>query len=107
MIVEIVRFAHPASSTRAAIIAGAETTVERWRANGELLRKLYLLSPDQSQGLGIYTWPSIEAARRAHDAAWIAQAEQRSGGPVHIEYHELLIELDNVSGRLLRHHRHR
>lgn len=76
----------------------------RWRANPELLRKLYLLSPDQREGLGIYVWPSIEAAQRGHDAAWIAQAEQRSGGPVHIEYHELLLELDNVGDQLLRHH---
>lgn len=103
MIVEIVRFAHPAGTTRDDVVRGALATVDRWRTNPELLRKLYLLSGDHSEGLGIYVWPSIEAAQRGHDAAWIAQAERRSGAPVRIEYHQLLMELDNLSGELLRH----
>ena len=103
MIVEIVRFGHPAGTTREQVVEGALATVDRWRASPELLRKFYLLSGDQSEGIGIYVWSSIEAAQRGHDAAWIAQAEQRSGGPVRIEYHELLLELDNVAGQLLRH----
>lgn len=103
MIVEIVRFAHPPGLSRDDIVAGAEATLGRWRANGELLRKLYLCSQDRSEGIGIYIWPSVEAARRGHDADWIAQAEQRSGGPVRIEYHELLMELDNRAGSVVRH----
>jgi hypothetical protein len=103
LIVEIVRFMHPPGTSRADILAGAEATLERWRANSELVRKLYLCSTDQTEGIGIYFWPSVEAARCGHDAAWIAQAEQRSGAPVRIEYHELLMELDNQAGTVTRH----
>ncbi len=105
MIVEIVRFRHPPGSRRDELLDGALATVDRWRANPELLRKLYLLSADGAEGLGIYVWPSVEAARRGHDAAWIEQLERRSGGPVRIECHELLMELDNARGELLRYDR--
>lgn len=102
MIVEIVRFRHPPGSSRSDILAGAEATVDRWRANAQLQRKLYLASQDNTEGVGVYVWPSVEAAKQGHDAAWIAQAEKRTGGPVHISYYDLLMELNNQAGTLTR-----
>mgnify|MGYP001497876006 CR=1 FL=1 len=101
MIVELVEFTHPPGSTRAAIDEGARATLPHWRANADLLRKHYLLGTDGQTGAGIYFWPSVEAAQRAHDAAWIAQAERRTGQPVRIRHFELLMTLDNAGAQVL------
>ena len=98
MIAEIVRFQNPEGASRAELLEGAKQTLPRWQANRQLVRKHYLCSLDRRQGMGFYIWPSIEAARAGHDAAWIAQAEARTGGKVHIEYHDLLMVLDNEAG---------
>jgi hypothetical protein len=100
MIVELVEFTHPPGSTRSAIDEGARATLPHWRANADLLRKHYLLGTDGQTGAGIYFWPSVEAAQRAHDAAWIAQAERRTGQSVRIRHFELLMTLDNQAGTL-------
>jgi len=103
VIVEIVRFQNPPNATREQLIEGALATVDHWRANPELIRKHYCASLDGQQGMGIYIWPCIEAARRGHDADWIAQAEARTGAPVDISYHDLLMVLDNAAGTLVQH----
>ncbi len=99
MIIEIVTFQHPPGLSRAAIHDGARQTRPRWQANPALVQKLYACSLDRRQGMGIYLWPSVAAARAGHDATWIAQAEARSGGPVKIEYHDLLLVLDPKAGQ--------
>lgn len=101
MIVELVEFTHPPGSTRPEIDEGARATLPHWRANPDLLRKHYLLGTDGQTGAGIYFWPSAQAAQRAHDAAWIAQTEQRTGRPVRIRHFELLMTLDNERGLVL------
>ena len=103
MIVEIVRFRHPPGITREELLEGATATLERWRANDELRRNLFLVSQDHTEGVGVYTWPSVDAARRGHDAAWIEQVEKRTGAPVQISYYDLLMELDNEAGQVVRH----
>lgn len=103
MIVEIVTFDNPEGATREQLLDGALHTVPRWQANSELLRKHYCASLDGRRGMGIYVWPSIEAAQRGHDAAWIAAAEARTGGAVHIAYHDLLMVLDNEAGTVTPH----
>ncbi len=100
MIAETVTFTHPEGSTREDVVAGALATVPRWKANTDLVRKHYLMSLDGRQGMGFYIWPSIEAAKAGHDAAWIAAAEARTGARVHIAYHDLLMVLDNEAGTL-------
>ena len=102
VIVEIVRFSHPPGSSRDEILTGAEATLDRWRSNPQLQRKLYLANQANTEGVGVYLWPSVEAARQGHDAAWIAQTEKRTGGPVHISYYDLLMELDNQAGTVTR-----
>lgn len=103
MIAEIVTFDNPPDATREQLVEGALQTVARWQANPELVRKHYLSSLDRRQGMGFYLWPSIEAAQAGHDAEWIAQAEARTGGKVHIAYYDLLMVLDNASGTLTQH----
>ncbi len=94
MIVEIVSFQNPPGATREDLLEGARGTLPRWQANTELIRKHYTCSPDRREGVGIYVWPSVAAARAGHDAEWIAQAEARTGGPVRIRYLDLLMVLD-------------
>lgn len=98
MIAELVTFQNPEGASREALLEGARTTLPRWQANDQLLRKHYLCSLDRSRGMGFYLWTSIEAARAGHDAEWIAQAEARTGGKIHIQYHDLLMVLDNEAG---------
>jgi hypothetical protein len=100
MIAEIVTFDNPEGATREQLVEGALQTVARWQANPALVRKLYLSSLDRRQGMGFYIWPSIEAAKAGHDAEWIAQAEARTGGKVHIAYYDLLMVLDNSNSTL-------
>jgi len=94
MIVELVLFKTPPGMDRDAVLADAKTTVPRWRANKELLRKHYLLG-DDGYGGGVYIWPSREAAERGHDAAWRAGVEKRTGAAPIIRYFDLLMVVDN------------
>ena len=98
LIAEIVSFQNPEGASREALLEGARATLPRWQANDQLLRKHYLCSLDRRRGMGFYIWPSVEAARAGHDAQWIAEAEARTGGKVHIEYLDLLMVLDNEAG---------
>ena len=100
MIAEFVSFAAPEGSTRADIVKGALDTVARWQANPDLVRKHYMVSPDKRQLMGMYVWPSIEAAQEGHSPEWIAQTEARIGGKVSIAYYDLFMTLDNAAGTL-------
>lgn len=101
MIVEWVEFVHPAGTSRAAVLEGARATLPHWQADPDLLCKHYLLGVDGQSGAGLYFWPDIAAARRAHSAEWIAAAEQRTGHAVRIRHFELLMTLDNVAHRVV------
>jgi len=98
MIVELVTFKAPADADWDAILSGARATVPHWRANPELVRKHYLLSDDGTECAGLYVWPSRAAAQAAHDAAWRAGVEQRTGSAPVIRYFELQMLLDNEAG---------
>src|SRR5690606_34539806 len=100
MIVELVLFRKPQGMDRAAILEDAKSTIPRWSANRDLLRKHFLLSDDGLTGAGFYIWPSREAAEKAHDAAWRAGVEKRTGAPPEIRYFDLLMLLDNEAGRV-------
>jgi hypothetical protein len=100
MIAEFVSFAAPEGSTREDIVQGALDTVARWQANPALVRKHYLVSQDKRQLMGMYIWPSIEAAQQGHSPEWIAQTEARIGGKVSIAYYDLFMLLDNAAGSL-------
>jgi hypothetical protein len=97
MIIELVLFKSPPGMDRAAILEDAKTTVPRWRANPELVRKHYLLG-DDGYGGGVYIWPSKEAAQRGHNAEWQEGVRKRTGAPPVIRYFDLLMVVDNERG---------
>jgi hypothetical protein len=98
MIVELVTFNAPPGADWDAILADARTTIPRWSANPDLVRKHYLLSGDGRQCAGLYIWPNREAAEAAHDATWRAGVEKRTGTAPTIAYFDLMMLLDNEAG---------
>lgn len=100
MILELVTFKAPPGWDRARIAEDAKHTVPRWTANRELLRKHFVrgLGADEGTLGGVYLWPSIDAARKAHDAAWRAGVLQRTGGEPTIRYFDLFLLIDNEHG---------
>ena len=97
MIVELVEFRQPAGWERERILADAKTTVAKWTANKDLVRKHFVmgLRDDAGVGAGIYIWPSMEAAQKAHDAQWRAAIEKRTGSTPTIRYFDLFLLIDN------------
>jgi hypothetical protein len=100
MIVEYVLFKTPPDLTREQVLEGARHTIPRWEANKELIRKHYIESED-GYGGAFYIWPSKEAAQRGHDAEWHAGVEKRTGSLPTIRYFDLLMVLDNESGKVM------
>ena len=99
MIVEYVLFKTPLGMAREQILEGARHTIPRWQANKELIRKHYIESED-GYGGAFYIWPSKEAAQRGHDAEWRTGVEKRTGAPPTIRYFDLLMVLDNETGKV-------
>ena len=81
MILELVTFQSPAGWDRARVLEDAKAVIPRWAGNRELARKHFLLGIGEAEGTGagVYLWPSVEAAKRAHDAAWREAVRQRTG----------------------------
>jgi hypothetical protein len=99
MIVEYVLFKSPPGKSRDEILADARKTVPKWRANQELVRKHYIESED-GYGGAFYIWPSRAAAERGHDAQWRAGVQQRTGSDPVIRYFDLLMIVDNETGKV-------
>lgn len=98
MILELVTFQAPPGADWDAILVDARATIPRWRANAQLVRKHYLLSDDGKECAGLYIWPTREAAQAAHDAAWRASVELRTGAAPKFRYFALQMLLDNEAG---------
>ena len=101
MIVELVTFNAPPDADWDDILKDARAVIPRWQANPDLLRKHFLLSDDGRECGGLYVWPKREAAEAAHDAAWRAGVEQRTGAPPTIRYFQLQMLLDNEAGTVV------
>jgi hypothetical protein len=95
MILELVEFDSPKGWTRTQVAEDARHVIPKWRANEELVRKHFLLELDGKKGAGVYIWPSVEAARRAHDEAWRQSIIERTGGAPAIRYFDLFLLIDN------------
>ena len=98
MIVELVTFKAPPGAEWQGILADARTTIPHWQSNADLVRKHYLVSEDGQSCAGLYIWPSRATAEKAHDAAWRASTERRTGSTPQITYFDLMMLLDNEAG---------
>jgi hypothetical protein len=103
MILELVTFQSPAGWDRERVLEDAKSVVPKWAANRELVRKHFLLGIGEAEGTGagVYIWPSVEAAQRAHDDRWREAVKQRTGDYPVIRYFDLLVLVDNEQGRVI------
>ena len=103
MIVELVTFKTPEGWDRARVLDDARRTIPKWRSDPDLLRKHFVrgLGDDEGTAAGIYVWPSIEAAKRAHDETWREGIRQRTGGYPAIRYFDLFLLVDNEHQRVV------
>lgn len=97
MIVEIVTFTKSGDVSNEDIMEDARSVTDHWRSNPELLRKHFIRGRDGSLG-GIYVWPNEEAARQAHDDAWLERFRERTGTSPTITYFDLFMLIDNEAG---------
>ncbi len=95
MITEIVTFDLSEGMSREEVLARYEATLPRWRANADLIRKTYLYDPAGNRGGGIYLWPSVAAAKAAHDADWCRMAEETYGSAPRFDYFETPLIVEN------------
>ena len=102
MIVELVTFTFPKGHDRASELEAVRSVVPKWAANKELLRKHFLWGigddADAGTGAGFYIWPSIEAAKRAHNEEWREAVKKRTGGYPTIRYFDMMALVDNERG---------
>ena len=102
MIVELVTFTFPKGHTRAKEIEGVRSVTAKWAANKELVRKHFLwgIGEAEGTGAGVYIWPSVEAAKRAHNDEWHESVKKRTGGYATIRYFDLMTLVDNENGTI-------
>lgn len=106
MILELVEFNFPTGWTREQVVEDARHVIPKWQANKELLRKHFLLElngkeldKDSSRtSAGVYIWPSLDAAQRAHSEEWKQSVIKRTGAAPTIRYFDLFLLIDNESG---------
>ncbi len=102
MILELVEFNSPKGWTRDQVAEEARHVIPKWQANKELLRKHFLLELNSTNGsktgAGVYIWPSVEAAQRAHNEEWRQSVIRRTGGAPTIRYFDLFLLIDNENG---------
>jgi hypothetical protein len=100
MILEFVEFDSPKGWSRQQVAEEARNVIAHWQANPDLLRKHFLLELNGKTGGGVYIWPSVEAAQRAHDEAWRQSIIKRTGAAPRIRYFDLFLLIDNEHGKV-------
>ena len=101
MIVELVTFTFPKGHDRLSELEAVRGVVPKWAANKELVRKHFLwgIGEDEGTGAGFYIWPSIEAAKRAHNDEWREGVKKRTGDYPTIRYFDMMALVDNEHGK--------
>ena len=100
MIVELVTFPSPGGWERERVLEDAKHTIPKWTANRDLLRKHFLLELNGKTGAGVYVWPSVAAAQKAHSEDWRQSVIKRTGAAPTIRYFDLFLLVDNESGKV-------
>jgi len=98
MILELVEFNSPKGWSRQQVAEEARNVIPHWQANKELLRKHFLLELNGKTGAGVYIWPTLQAAQKAHDETWWQSIIKRTGSAPTIRYFDLFLLIDNEKG---------
>ena len=100
MILELVEFNSPKGWSRQQVAEDARHVIAKWRANKELLRKHFMLELNGKPGAGVSIWPSVAAAQKAHIEEWRQSVIKRCGSAPTIRYFDLMLLVDNESGKV-------
>src|ERR1017187_3483352 len=98
MILELVEFNSPKGWSRQQVVEEARNVIPHWQANKELLRKHFLLELNGETGAGVYIWPTLQAAQKAHNEEWRQSVIKRAGRAPTIRYFDLFLLVDNEKG---------
>ena len=98
MILELVEFNSPKGWSRQQVAEEARNVIPHWQANKELLRKHFLLELNGKTGAGVYIWPTLQAAQKAHNEEWRQSVIKRAGSAPTIGYFDLFLLIDNEKG---------
>jgi hypothetical protein len=98
MILELVEFNSPKGWSRRQVAEEARNVIPHWQANKQLLRKHFLLELDGKTGGGVYIWPTLADAQKAHDETWRQSIIKRTGSAPTIRYFDLFLLIDNEKG---------
>ncbi|MBX3503028.1 MAG: monooxygenase [Alphaproteobacteria bacterium] len=101
MITEIVTFSIPEGMAREEVVANYRRSAPTWRANPDLIRKNYLFDAESRRAGGVYLWRSMDAARRARDAAWLERVRRNYGSEPVVQYFETPLIADNALGETI------
>ena len=101
MITELVLFDLPEGMTREQVAGFFRQNAPRWRASPDLIRKNYLYDAETRRAGGVYLWRSMEAARRARDAAWLDRVRRTYGSEPTVQYFETPLVADNAVGETI------
>jgi len=101
VITEIITFDIPDGMTRDDVVANYRRSAPTWRANPDLIRKNYLYDGEKRRAGGVYLWRSVEAARRARDAAWLDRVRRTYGSEPMVLYFETPLVADNAIGQTM------
>jgi hypothetical protein len=96
MIIELVSFDRPEGFSDADLLEDAKGTISHWQADPDLIRKVFATRGDEV--FGVYFWPDRAMAERAHDAAWVARFEARTGRVPRFSYLDVFMVIDNENG---------
>jgi hypothetical protein len=100
MILELVEFISPKGWTREQVLEEARKVAPKWRANEDLVRKHFVRELNGKTGGGVYIWPSLAAAQKAHNEEWRQSIIKRTGAAPTIRYFDLLLLVDNEKGAI-------
>jgi hypothetical protein len=100
VILELVEFNSPKGWSRQQVAEEARNVIPHWQANKDLLRKHFLLELNGRTGGGVYIWPSLETAQKAHNEEWRQSIIKRTGSAPTIRYFDLFLLIDNENGKV-------
>jgi hypothetical protein len=101
MITEIITFGIPNGMAREEVVANFRRSAPGWRANPDLIRKNYLYDAETRRAGGVHLWRSMEAARRARDAAWLDRVRRTYSSEPTVQYFETPLVVDNAAGNTI------
>src|SRR6185295_8339421 len=98
MLVAIVTFQMPKTTTAEEMSGAFNAAVPMFQSVPGLLQKYFYVSEDGRRAGGIYVWASREDADRLYGGPWRAMVESKFGGPPTIDFLNSPVSIDNRAG---------